>query len=163
MIFPFSGPKRLSDPVKFCNLSSRTCARIQDAGVRFTKGKRRYFVGTLSLQFLGKLQRRLHTCWTCCLWRCKLRARKGRRRSGATLFLGQKLVYWASSQHHLVAPYNMCFLDESHCGISSKGEEHPDRNIEKHLGARLPHPGDEAGSIVFHSSSNTSEIRNDNN
>ena len=27
----------------------------------------------------------------------------------------------------------------------------------------LPQPGEEAGSIVFHSSSNTSEIRNDNN
>ena len=46
---------------------------------------------------------------------------------------------------------------------AKKGEEHPDRNADEHLGARLPHPGEEAGSIVFHSSSNTSEIRNDNN
>ena len=40
-------------------------------------------------------------------------------------------------------------------------EEHPDHNTEEHLGARFPHQGEEAGSIVFHSSSNTSEIKND--
>ena len=42
-------------------------------------------------------------------------------------------------------------------------EEHLDHNIEKHLGARFPHQGEEAGSIVFHSSSNMSDIKNDNN
>ena len=42
-------------------------------------------------------------------------------------------------------------------------EEHPDLNIEEHLGARFPHQVEEAGSIVFHSSSNTSEVKNDNN
>ena len=42
-----------------------------------------------------------------------------------------------------------------------KGEEHPDHNADDHLVARLPHPDEEAGPIVFHSSSNLSEIRND--
>ena len=42
-------------------------------------------------------------------------------------------------------------------------EEHPDHNTEEHLGARFPHQGEEAGSIVFHSSTNMSEIKNDNN
>ena len=52
--------------------------------------------------------------------------------------------------------------EESCPTTAKKDEEHPDRNTEKHLAARLPHPGEEAGSIAFHSSSNTSEIRNDN-
>ena len=47
--------------------------------------------------------------------------------------------------------------------MRKKGKDHPDRNADEHLGARLPHPGEEAGSIVLHSSSNTSERRNDNN
>ena len=52
--------------------------------------------------------------------------------------------------------------EEETCPTTTKeDEEHPDRSNEKHLGARLPHPGEEAGSVVFHSSSNTSEIRND--
>ena len=42
-------------------------------------------------------------------------------------------------------------------------EEHLDHNTGEHLGARFPHQGEEAGSIVFHSSSNTSEIRNNKN
>ena len=42
-------------------------------------------------------------------------------------------------------------------------EEDPDHHTEEHLGARFPHQGEEAGSIVFHSRSNTSEIKNDNN
>ena len=42
-------------------------------------------------------------------------------------------------------------------------EEHPEHNTEEHFGARFPHQGEEADSIVFHSSSNTSEIKNDNN
>ena len=42
-------------------------------------------------------------------------------------------------------------------------EEHPDQKTEEHFGARFPHQGEEAGSVVFHSSSNTSEIKNDNN
>ena len=41
-------------------------------------------------------------------------------------------------------------------------EEHLDHNIEDHFGARFPHQGEEAVSIVFHSSSNTCEIKNDN-
>ena len=44
-----------------------------------------------------------------------------------------------------------------------QGEEHPEHKTEEHLGARFPHQGEEAASIVFHSSSNTSEIKNDNN
>ena len=44
-----------------------------------------------------------------------------------------------------------------------QGEEHPEHKTEEHFGARFPHQGQEAGSIVFHSSSNTSEIKNDNN
>ena len=46
---------------------------------------------------------------------------------------------------------------------AKKGEVPPDRKTAENLGAQLPQPGEEAGSIVFHSSSNTSEIRNDNN
>ena len=38
-------------------------------------------------------------------------------------------------------------------------EEHPDHNTEEHLGARFPHQGEEAGSIVFHTSSNMGEIK----
>ena len=54
--------------------------------------------------------------------------------------------------------------EEEACPTTAKkDEEHPDRNADEHLGARRPHPGEEAGSIVFHSSSNTSEKRNDNN
>ena len=44
-----------------------------------------------------------------------------------------------------------------------QGEEHPEHKTEQHLGAQSPHQDEEAGSIVFHSSSNTSEIKNDNN
>ena len=44
-----------------------------------------------------------------------------------------------------------------------QGEEHPEHKIEVHLGAQFPHQDEEAGSIVFQSSSNTSEIKNDNN
>ena len=39
----------------------------------------------------------------------------------------------------------------------------PEHNSEEHLGAQVPRQDEEAGSIVFHSSSNTSEIKNDNN
>ena len=53
--------------------------------------------------------------------------------------------------------------EEACLTTAKKGEQQLDRNADEHLGARLPHPGEEAGSIVFHSSSNTSEIRNDNN
>ena len=42
-------------------------------------------------------------------------------------------------------------------------EEHPEHKSEEHLGAQFPHQDEEAGSIVFHSNSNTSEIKNDNN
>ena len=52
--------------------------------------------------------------------------------------------------------------EETRPTTTKEDEEHPDRSNEKHLGARLPQPGEEAGSIEFHSSSNTSEIRNDN-
>ena len=54
--------------------------------------------------------------------------------------------------------------EEEKCPTTAeKDEEHPDRNTDEHLGARFPHQGEEAGSIVFHSSSNASEIRNNNN
>ena len=42
------------------------------------------------------------------------------------------------------------------------GVEHREHNSEEHLGAQVPHQDEEAGSIVFHSSSNASEIKNDN-
>ena len=42
------------------------------------------------------------------------------------------------------------------------GDEHPEHNSEENLGAQVPHQVEEAGSIVFHSSSNASEIKNDN-
>ena len=43
-----------------------------------------------------------------------------------------------------------------------QGDEHPEHNSEEHHGSQVPHQDEEAGSIVFHSSSNTSEINNDN-
>ena len=42
------------------------------------------------------------------------------------------------------------------------GDEHPEHNSEEHLGVQVPHQDEEAGSIVFHSSSNASEFKNDN-
>ena len=42
------------------------------------------------------------------------------------------------------------------------GDEHPEHNSEEHLGAQVPHQVEEAGSIVFHSSRNASEFKNDN-
>ena len=42
------------------------------------------------------------------------------------------------------------------------GDEHPEHNSEEHLGAQVPHQVEEAGSIVFHSSSNATEFKNDN-
>ena len=42
------------------------------------------------------------------------------------------------------------------------GDEHPEHNSEEHLGAQVPHQVEEAGSIVFHSSSNASEFKSDN-
>ena len=42
------------------------------------------------------------------------------------------------------------------------GDEHPEHNSEEHLGAQVPHQDEEAGSIVFHSSRNASEFKNDN-
>ena len=46
---------------------------------------------------------------------------------------------------------------------AKEDEDHPVRNTEKHLGAQVPHQDEEAGLVVFHSSSNASEINNDNN
>ena len=43
-----------------------------------------------------------------------------------------------------------------------QGDEHPEHKSEEHLGAQVPHQDEEAGSIVFHSFSNASEIKNDN-
>ena len=42
------------------------------------------------------------------------------------------------------------------------GDEHPEHNLEEHLGAHMPHQDEEAGSIVLHSSSNVSEFMYDN-
>ena len=42
------------------------------------------------------------------------------------------------------------------------GDEHPEHNPEEQLVAQVPHQGEEAGSIVLHSSSNVSEFMNDN-
>ena len=42
------------------------------------------------------------------------------------------------------------------------GDDHPEHNPEEHLVAQVPHHDEEAGSIVFHSSSNASEFKNDN-
>ena len=36
------------------------------------------------------------------------------------------------------------------------------QRLKSHLGVRVPHHPDEAGSIVFHSSSSASEFKNDN-
>ena len=43
-----------------------------------------------------------------------------------------------------------------------QGDDHPEHNSEEHLDAQVPHQDEEAGSIVFHSSSNASEFKNDN-
>ena len=42
------------------------------------------------------------------------------------------------------------------------GDEHPGHNSEENLGAQVPYQVEEAGSIVFHSSRNASEFKNDN-
>ena len=42
------------------------------------------------------------------------------------------------------------------------GDEHPERNPEEHLGAKVPHQVEEAGSIVFHNSRSASVFENDN-
>ena len=42
------------------------------------------------------------------------------------------------------------------------GESHPEHIPEEQLVAQVPYQGEEAGSIVFHSSSNASEFKNDN-
>ena len=44
-----------------------------------------------------------------------------------------------------------------------QGDDHPEHNSEEHPGAQVPHQDEEAGSIVFHSSSNASEFKNVNN
>ena len=43
-----------------------------------------------------------------------------------------------------------------------QGDDHPDHKSEEHLEAQVPHQDEEAGSIVFHSSSNASAFKNDN-
>ena len=48
------------------------------------------------------------------------------------------------------------------CDDTSEGRE-CDEMAGKPLPTRFPHQGEEAGSIVFHSSSKTSEVKNDNN
>ena len=53
--------------------------------------------------------------------------------------------------------------EEAFLTTAKKGEELPDRNTAEHLGARLLHLDEKAGSIVFHFSSNMSEIRKGNN
>ena len=53
--------------------------------------------------------------------------------------------------------------EEACLTTAKKDEEPPDRNAAENLGARLPHPDEQAGSIAFHSSSNMNEIRNDSN
>ena len=42
------------------------------------------------------------------------------------------------------------------------GEDRPEHNPEEQLAAQVPYQGEEAGSIVLHSSSNASEFKNDN-
>ena len=42
------------------------------------------------------------------------------------------------------------------------GDDHPEHNSEEHLVAQVAYQGEEAGSIVLHSSSNVSEFKNDN-
>ena len=42
------------------------------------------------------------------------------------------------------------------------GDNHLEHNPEEQLVAQVPHQGEEAGSIVLHSSSNVSEFMNDN-
>ena len=43
-----------------------------------------------------------------------------------------------------------------------QGDDHPEHNSEEHLDAQVPHQDEEAGSIVFHSSSNASDFKSDN-
>ena len=43
-----------------------------------------------------------------------------------------------------------------------QGDDHPEHNSEEHLDAQVPHQDEEAGSIIFHSKSNTSEFKNNN-
>ena len=43
-----------------------------------------------------------------------------------------------------------------------QGDDDPDLNSEEHLEAQVPHQDEEAGSIVFHSSSNATEFKNEN-
>ena len=45
---------------------------------------------------------------------------------------------------------------------AKKGEELPDRKTAENPGSRLLHLDEEAGSIVFHFSSNMNDMRNDN-
>ena len=42
------------------------------------------------------------------------------------------------------------------------GDEHAGHNSEENPGAQVPHQVEEAGSVVFHSSRNASEFKNDN-
>ena len=44
----------------------------------------------------------------------------------------------------------------------AQGDDHPDQNSEEHREAQVPHQDEEAGSMVFHSSSNASEFKSDN-
>ena len=43
-----------------------------------------------------------------------------------------------------------------------QGDGHPDHNSEEHLEAQVPHQDEEAGSVVFRSSSIASEFKSDN-
>ena len=43
-----------------------------------------------------------------------------------------------------------------------QSDDHLERNSEEHLGAQVPHQDEEAGSIVFHSSSNANKFKNVN-
>ena len=52
--------------------------------------------------------------------------------------------------------------EEEVCLTAKKGEELPDRKTAENPGARLLHLDEEAGSDVFHFSSNMNDMRNDN-
>ena len=92
--------------------------------------------------------------WTCTPYTCGGSSDSG----GCDEMAGERLP---KQRPHLIEGIK----DEKEACLTTakKDEEHPDRNANEHLGARLPHPGEEAGSIVFHFSSNTSKKRNDNN
>ena len=66
-----------------------------------------------------------------------------------------------STQEMVAAAAATCWQVSDCRNNAPQGDEHPEHNSEEHLGAQVPHQDEGAGSIVFHCSSNTSEIKKD--